>query len=476
MLQYQGYGGVGGILAGSKHLFTLNGIERVLHDCGSDMEDTHSQSRLPFQSRELTAVVFSHGHYDHMGELPKLHMEGYNGRFFGTEATKELAQMSLTQTVNDEFRRASEYNQSVRGRRDTQGKLIPFRRPSFVGSDVREMMSKFQGLKYGLTVNVADHVRATLYDAGHIIGSAQVLYEFDDRGRTVRVLTCVDLGRSDIDCPIVKFPHTQFPGGIDYCFIESTYGGRKHTDKEQSRMELEEVLLEGIRSSRRMLCGAFSIMRTHSILSDLYWVYKRGNLPSDFKIYLDSPGSLKVNKIIMNHPEDMDDQARADFRERKEHPFAFPNLVIVRDKKLSLKLDEMPGPYLIISASGMWFMGRVVRHLKSHIEDENALLVQTGYQVPGKTGGLLEEGKEKHPVIEVEGEKFDYRARQIRLRSYGSHADGDDCIRHVMEHVHPQKKVFIVHGEMEQGEWMKANFEQKGMPSEIVMFDQVYDL
>ncbi|VVB78814.1 Beta-Casp domain protein [uncultured archaeon] len=480
-MKYQGYGGVDGKVAGSKHLFTIEngkGIEKILHDCGSNLEGNGNgnSNPLPFKCEELNAVVFSHGHYDHMGDLPKLHMQGYKGSYFGQEVTKEIAQMQLAETVNQEFRRSSEYNQTIKGRRDEIGEFIPFKKPHFVRSDVKSMMSNFQGMKYNIGVNITDNVKVTFYDAGHIIGSSQVLYEINENGKKTKILTCVDLGRSDVDSPILNYPHTKFPEDIDYCFIESTYGGRKHADKEKSRIELESVLLDGIKNQKRMLIGAFSIMRTHTILSDLYWIYKRGSFPKDFKIYLDSPGALKMNAIIKRHPECMDGQATVDFRSPKENPFSFPNLVTVKDSKMSYDIDSMKGPYAVISASGMWFMGKIVRHLKSHIEDEKSLLIQTGYQVPGKIGAFLEEGREKHPRINIEGQNFKYRAEQARIRSYGAHADGDDCVKHIMENVKPRKKVFIVHGEKEQSDWTKSKLESLGMNSEIVRLGKVYKL
>ncbi|MBI5148378.1 MBL fold metallo-hydrolase [Candidatus Pacearchaeota archaeon] len=474
MLYYQGYGGVDGVVTGSKHLFSLNG-EKILHDCGSLMDGKpreHNEG-LPFKV-DFSAVVFSHGHYDHMGDAYKLFLDGYQGNYFCHEATEELLRIDLEDAVNSEYYRTQRYNREIKGKKDSSGKFIPFKKPRFKFQDVKEIMKSVQGLKYGVTVQISDSVKATFYDAGHIIGSSQVLYEVNDKNK-IRILTCFDLGRNDIDAPIILPPFTKFKD-IDYCFIESTYGNRSHKKREESKQELEEVLLEGIKGNRRMLIGAFSIMRTHQILSDLYWVYKKGSLPQNFKIYLDSPSALKVDSIITKHPECMDEQARKDFSSRSENPFKFPNLKIVRSKLESENLNNLAGPYAIISASGMWSMGRIVRHLESHIEDSNSLLVQTGYQVPGCIGYLLEQGKEKHPVIKIEGKEYQYNAGQHRIRGYGAHADGESCVKHVSEYVKPRKKVFIVHGEKEQSEWTMQQLKAKGLDAEIVRKDVVYEL
>jgi metallo-beta-lactamase family protein len=477
MIQYRGYGGIDGEVAGSKHLFTINnsGIEKILHDCGSSMEEESGMGKkLPFNCHDLSAVVISHGHFDHWGEIYNVHLGGYGGKYFAQEVTAEIIDMQIGETINQEFRRINEYNQKIKGKKDKSGKFIPFRRQVFFRTDANEIIQNIEKIKYGESFQVSKNVRATFLDAGHIIGSAQVLYEINDN-RKIKILTCVDLGRSDIDSPIVKAPCRDFPEDIDYCFIESTYGNKKHADKEQSRQELEETLIRGIGEKKRMLIGAFSVMRTHAILSDFYWIYKRGNLPRDFKIYLDSPGAIKIDDIIANHPEIMDEQSKIDFS-GPENPFNFPNLVVVKDRKLSFDLDEKKGPYAIIAASGMWFMGRIVRHTQSHIEDTNALLMVTGYQIPGKLGALIEEGRDKHHFVNIEGKRYRYLAESIRLRSYGAHADGDDAFNHVTQFVKPKKGIFVVHGEREQEENMQRRFQDAGFTAEIVRKNKDYVL
>lgn len=477
MITYQGYGGIDGVVAGSKHLFALD-LEKILHDCGSLMEHggKKEEKELPFNAKDLAAVVLSHGHFDHMGESQRLHIAGYPGNYFGHEATAELFKIHLEDTANSEHFRVEKYNKTIKGKRDASGKFVPFIKSEFSSQDAKEIMGNVQGLKYGITVQISENVKATFYDAGHIIGSSQVLYEFNDKGKKVKFLTCVDLGRADIDAPILPAPFTDFPKDIDYCMIESTYGNRGHKDRETSKQELEEVLMRGIKDKKRMLIGAFSIMRTHQILSDLYWIYKKGELPENFKIYLDSPSALKVDAVIMRHPECMDEQAKQDFENRIENPFRFKNLEITKSRRESELLDRLAGPYVILSASGMWFMGRVVRHLQNHIEDPNALLIQTGYQVPGCIGAKIEEGNEKNPEIKIEEKEYKYNAEHFRLRGYGAHADGDGCVKHVAEYVKPAKKTFIVHGEKEQQDWTLQQLKAKGLEAEIVRKNQKYQL
>lgn len=479
---FKSFGGVEGVVAGSQHIFvseTPNGMEKILHDCGNDMgeAETEETTVLPYCAQNIDGVILSHGHFDHMGDTFKLVLNRYNGFYYAHLATKDLVEMQLDYQAQNGYLEAKKYNDAVEGRKGDDGNFIPFKKPLFTSRHIREIMNKFQGMHYEVPFFPAQKrgIIATFYDAGHIIGSAQTLYEINNNGRTVKIVIAVDLGRNDTTVPIIKKPHTNFPDDIDYAFIEATYGGASHTSKDDSRAELEEVINKGYRENKRMLIGAFSIMRTHWILNDFYWIYKRGKLPADLKIYLDSPGAVKVDEIIMNHPECYDSTAVRDFRNRNDCPFHFPNLEIVRTSGYSKKLDSIKGPYIMISASGMWTMGRIVRHLKSHISDENADLVITGFQKPGCIGWQLEQ---KQDVVSIEGEDFKRNANVIRMHSYGSHADGRQCVEHVAKNIKPRKGVFIVHGEKAQSEWMERELRKAlpGLMVETVKKEKEYSL
>lgn len=484
MLEYQGLGGVDGMVAGSKHLFTLKtneGIEKILHDCGSDMSENSSPSNEKFTAYPqlvsgLIAISLGHGHFDHSGDIHKPYLAGYRGKHFAQTATVSLLSSQIRGIVEQEYLQAKKAGDLVRGKRDSSGNYLPWPKPAFTYANGKEILQSFVGADYNQKIQISKNISVVYREAGHIIGSAQAEYEFNDQGTIKKVVMAVDLGRDDVEIPLLNPPFKDFSSDIDYCFIEATYGNRPHTDRQATKEMLEEVIMRGIKDKKRMLMGSFAIMRSQWILSDLFDIYKSGKLPSDFKIYFDSPTAHEVNKVILKNPDCLDERARIELLDKKVNPFKFPNLVYVDNRAKSQELDKLSGPYLLMSASGMWFMGRVKSHTKFHIEDPAAMLIQTGYQCPGCLGALIEEGKEKNPKIRIDDRTYDYRAEQVRLRGYSAHADGNNCVKHVCENVRPRKKAFVVHGEKEQSEWTQAQLTNKRQAAEIVKRNKVYEL
>jgi metallo-beta-lactamase family protein len=484
MLKYQGLGGVDGVVAGSTHVFTLitpRGVEKLLHDCGDAMEHGQNMVKIDYKSlaNRLTTFCVSHSHFDHAGKIAEPFFEGYNGKVFMQKANFDLIKGDLRESAGMEYSRLKSYNESIKGRRDASGDYIPFAKPKINTENLNKMVNNFVSVDYEKTIQVSPNIQAIFHDAGHILGSAAIEYLFNDGGKIKRVLMAVDLGRDDINIPIINPPYRNFKPGMDYCFIESTYGSRQHLDRQTTREGLEESMMRLISEESRGLMASFAKMRSQWILWDLFDIYKSGKFPSDFKIYFDSPSAIQFNRAIVRHPECLDqkalDELFLDGKKTKENLFKFPNLVYVESRADSQALDSLKGPHLVISASGMWFLGRVKNHLPAYIEDPNASLFRTGYQVSGCLGGLLEAGKEKNPKITIDNKSYQYNAKWCELRGYSAHADGNTCVDYISNSVKP-KKTFIVHGEKESSEWTLRSLQQKNQSAEIVRKNKVYDL
>jgi metallo-beta-lactamase family protein len=254
-----------------------------------------------------------------------------------------------------------------------------------------------------------------------------------------------DLGRADNDTAFNRRPDTGYPKDIDYIVMESTRGKQTHPPREDSRLAWDDIVQDAYKHGRRVVCGAFSIMRTQLILDDLYRLYRKGRIPKDFPIFLDSPSATEVNDIIRNHPECYTPQVAQELCRQGDNPFDFPNLHIVLTKEDSKRINRLKGPFLVIAASGMWEHGRVLYHLEQVIDDPEALLVQTGYQAQGTLGRRLQEGSTEHPKLRIARSYKKYRARMQMLHGYSGHADIDDITKH-LKGTNP-KAIFLVHGD-----------------------------
>lgn len=474
-LTYTGFGACRTV-AGSRHIITINDNRRILLDCGKvydrsfhgknrDLDEILRGDRLKFgfPISQIEASVNSHGHDDHLGMYMELSVQSklegtdLETRIFATPATCDFAKLQLSQSQRSSF-------EEVKGLKDQNGEWAKQRLQK---EDLEKILGNYASLDYRTTQDIAPGVKATLFDAGHIIGSAQTLLEIEDEGKTTRILYTGDLGRLDKKSELIRQPDTDIPTP-DWIIMESTYGDKNH-EIGDSKRRLSELINESYRDGKRIVCAAFSIMRTQMIVEDLFHLYEQGKLPKDYKIYFTSGTAKEVNRIIKKHIENLNPESQLEFSDDKENPFKFPNLIYVQGEDAKALIGQN-GPHMIIGASGMWDMGGIVKYLVDSIEDENTILLQTGYQAEGTLGRLLEEGKEKHPTIKIwtkeEGRKeYQFKARVERIGGYSCHLDTNEAVEYLAKVAPDPKKIkgiILVHGE-EQGCLARAErFRQLG--------------
>jgi metallo-beta-lactamase family protein len=275
-----------------------------------------------------------------------------------------------------------------------------------------------------------------------------------------------DLGRLDHDTAFIRHPDSGYPKDIDYVLMESTRGGQRHPPPEDSRLAWEDIIRQAYANKSRVICGAFSIMRTQLILDDLYRLYQQGKLPADFPVFLDSPSAAEVNGIIRGHPECYDARAAQELARPGDNPFDFPNLHHVQDREGSKRINRMDGPLLVVASSGMWEHGRVIHHLEQSLDDPNAILVQTGYQAKGTLGRRLQEGPQEHSRIRIYNRFYRYKAELKAIHGYSGHADIDDITKHLQGT--NAKGIFLVHGEAQASADAAKALASRGHPNVIV--------
>jgi metallo-beta-lactamase family protein len=427
----------------------------------------NSKRPLEHTLDNVVGSVISHGHFDHMGDLDLWAEKGHNFPIYTHKASKDLTRIQFLGNIG--------YDQwKFENGRGDEPQLSYQQAKKFI--DERFV----DDIGYGEPQKLSDNITATFYDAGHIIGSSQVLYEVNVDGKTVKILTAVDLGRSDIDIPIINKPHIVFPNDIDYALIESTCGGHLHKNCIETREEVYEHMKRIDRDKRIGIFGLLSTGRTHSALHDQYWSFQQGTLSDEFMIFLDSPSAAQQIPLTKKHDEIWDERM-LDMMKSKYNLFDHPNLRIIRGRDESKALDKpnmlRKAPFVIDASSGMWSMGNIVRHLKAYVENENVDLFICSYQAPGTLGWQLANGAKK---LKISGKEYKVKAKVHRIRGYGAHADGTQCVNHIVDYVKPKKGVLVTHGEKKGNNWMLEHlvkaFDKKSLnvPVKIARYGTVY--
>jgi len=424
-------------VTGSMHLITTEQGNRILLDCGlyqGRRREAHEiNSRLPFRPGDIDAVILSHAHIDHSGNLPSLvkgeRDERFRGRIYSTHATRDLCSIMLPdsahiQESDAEFIR-KKYNRALE--------------PVYTTPDALRVMEHFVCSSYHTPIEVTDDVTCTFYDAGHILGSALVVLDIRESGGTTRLCFTGDLGRRHR--PILRDP--EHVGDVDVLITESTYGGRTHTSYPDLMNELRETIIETASRGGKLIIPAFAVGRTQDIVYLLNVLFENGELPR-LPIYVDSPLAIDATDIFRTHPECFNQQV-ADLLQTDPDPFGFATLHYLRDVELSKALNRKQEPCVIIAASGMMEAGRVVHHLMNNIEDSRNTILVVGFQAEHTLGRRIVEGRE---YVNIWGESFKVQARVKIINGLSAHADHPELIDYIGRMDRKRlRRIFLVHGE-----------------------------
>jgi metallo-beta-lactamase family protein len=279
------------------------------------------------------------------------------------------------------------------------------------------------------------------FEAGHMLGSTTMLLELESGGQKVRLGFTGDLGRPGL--PIIRDPEPLPQAG--YLIMESTYGNRVHEPIRSVAAKLAEIVNRTYGRGGKMIVPAFAVGRTQQLVLLLHELIQANSIPK-FPIFVDSPLAVNVTDVFRRHPELYDTEAAA-FLANHGDPFGFQLLTYVRDVNQSKALNDLPGPFMIVSASGMCEGGRVLHHLRNNIGDPRATILLTGYQAENTLGRKIEERWKEVPIF---GEMMPLRAEVEMLDALSGHADREEMLAWMKPLASGLKKVFLVHGEPEQ--------------------------
>lgn len=425
--------GAVGTVTGSKFLVET-GRGRLLVDCGlyQGLKKLRLRNweRLPVDPASIQAVVLTHGHIDHTGYLPRLFRDGFDGRVYASRATADLLGLLLPDSGHLQEEEAAYHNK--RGTAKHRPAL-----PLYTEEEGREAAARVRGLAYREPLEILPGVTLTLKRAGHILGSAIVTLEIDAGSAQRRIVFSGDLGR--YGAPILPDPMPIEDAVV--VVVESTYGDRAH-DTEPIAEQLARVVGAAVDRGGAIVVPAFAIGRTQELMYHLAGLEKAGRIPR-LPAYVDSPMAIDATEIYCAHPEDFEGDMRGMVMDRN-CPLHCGDFRLARTPDESRAINEVSGPVLIVSASGMVTGGRVLHHLRRRLPDPRTTVLLVGYQAVGTRGRHLQEGAN---TVTIFGDEVPVRARVDTVHGLSAHADADGLLRWLGTAARPPERVFVVHGD-----------------------------
>ena len=448
-------------VTGSMHLVSV-GRKKILLDCGlfqGPRKDAFTRNRdMPFDGREIDAVVLSHAHIDHCGNLPSLVKRGFRGPIYSTSATRDLATYLLLDSAKIQESDV-EYTNKIRKR---EGKT-PFE-PLYVNRDAVETIRLFRTLSFDQWFDVVEGVKCRFHIAGHMLGAASVELKLSEPdGDQCTLLFSGDIGRPKM--PILPDPVTV--SGADYVIMEATYGDRVHPKDADAKQMLLEMVQRTYEQRGKLIIPAFAVGRTQEIVYRLNSLFEEGKLPS-MKVFVDSPLAINATEVFRGHVECFDEETiRQLLSDSDRDPLAFRNLHYVRSAEQSKRLNTIDEPCVIISASGMCESGRVLHHLKNSVESPRNSILFTGYQAPHTLGRRILDGADK---IRIFGQEYKVQAAVFKLEASSGHADQDELVEWAKAACNSGKvqQVALVHTEMPAATALKDKLAAAGIKQVLI--------
>ena len=429
--------GAAGTTTGSQHLLEVND-QKILLDCGLYQGRRHDayerNQNFLFHAAEVDAVVLSHAHIDHSGNLPNLVKSGFDGPIYATFATRDLCSVMLQDSA-----RIQKSDLEYVNRKRKKDNLPPADE-LYDERDAELCLRQFVTLGYGRPMMMANGVRLTFLDAGHILGSAQIIIDIEDHEtkEDKRFLFSGDVGRGDNALLRDPVPAQD----VDFLLMESTYGGREHELPADASHHFARLIKEALERRGKIIIPSFAVERTQQLLYTFNELLEEGEIP-EIPIYVDSPLAVNATEIFRLHPECFNDEVYQ-FLFEKRNPFGFENLTLIRSVRRSKELNKSKEPAIIISASGMCEAGRILHHLKNGIEDTDNTILFVGYCAENTLGWKI---REKWKEVRIFGERYKLRAHVEAIDSFSGHADHSELLDYYERMGGKKDRVWLVHGE-----------------------------
>lgn len=504
-------------VTGSMHLLSTE-KDRILLDCGmyQGRRKTAAEKNrvLPFDPDIITNMVLSHAHIDHSGRIPLITRNGFNGRIFCTRATADACGYLLPdsahiqesdaeylnyKTVRSALSRMRPGKDGQTSKRELQDikKLLKSNKhglnaevindyirrfhlekvePLYTTADADRALRAFEGIPYRSPATLGDNITCTLFEAGHILGSAITMIRYNGNGKSRTVCFSGDIGR--YDKPILRDPASQFDGlgsDVDLMIMESTYGNREHEPVIDLRPRLKQVLNETFGQGGTVLIPSFAYGRTQELLYVIHELYDAGEVPA-MPVYVDSPLATNITRVFGEHPEVYDRETHETFLRQGKNPFAFRQVQFTPNVEASMALMREEKPHIVISASGMCEAGRILHHLRYKIHNPRNTILIVGYMANHTLGRrILEQGtgyeksgrKGDPPIVKILNKEYPLKARVVKLGGFSAHGDRNEMVRFLKQSNLNVKKIAVVHGEEDQSLAFSEHLKAEGFDAMV---------
>jgi metallo-beta-lactamase family protein len=453
------YGGVGEV-TGSRHLLEAAG-QKILLDCGlfqgHRKESIEKNKTLPFDAKTLDHMILSHAHIDHSGTLPLLTKAGYRKAIHCTQPTVDLCGLMLRDSARLQEQDAAFYN-----KKHPDAPIEPL----YDEEDAEKCLARFQGHPFAQWRPLENGARFKLHNAAHVLGSAMIEVEAEGK----KLLFTGDLGRRRT----ILMDPPDVPEGIEYLMIESTYGNRLHDPIALVEGQMQTVIERAVRAKSKILIPSFALERTQEIVFVIQKMIRHKQIPP-VPLYVDSPMAINITELFSKHLDGFSFSPEfLAYVEKEGNPFQFRDVHYCRTPQESMKLNDMQGPMIVLSASGMCEGGRILHHLRNNLHKPETLVLLVGYQAEGTLGRRLQSGAKK---VRIYGLEHEVAAKVDTMHTFSAHADKADLLWFIQSLRPSLKKIFLVHGDPAQRLALAGHLKGLGFPGvETPEFGQSFEL